>query len=347
MKNGRSITELAMELERQKSTKKDYVASTNALELQDDGEVLTIEGQGNYPVRDLAHSQIASKLNIPKKYYDMMRVDAPDLLATNVNRWFNQKGERRMIRTMDGEARAFLSQRYRPLDNYELAEAVLPTIQEMDCQVMSCEVTDTHLYLKCVTERITHEITKGDIVQAGICISNSEVGLSSLKIEPLIYRLVCTNGMIANDFAMRKYHVGRRNGDDGQDVERFYTDETRQLDDAAFWHKARDLTRAAMNEVQFKQICSKMQEATEVQIEADLVKVIDLTADKFGLNETEKSGVLQHLIKGGDLSQYGLSNAITRTSQDVAEYNRATDLERMGGDIITLSPTDWKAINAA
>ena len=31
----------------------------------------------------------------------------------------------------------------------------------------------------------------------------------------------------------------------------------------------------------------------------------------------------QYLIEGGDLSQYGLSNAVTRASQDVASYDRA------------------------
>ena len=43
----------------------------------------------------------------------------------------------------------------------------------------------------------------GDAVQAGIAISNSEVGQGSLRVEALDYRLVRTNGMI-RETAVRK-----------------------------------------------------------------------------------------------------------------------------------------------
>ena len=37
---------------------------------------------------------------------------------------------------------------------------------------------------------------------------------------------------------------------------------------------------------------------------------------------------------GSDVSSYGLINAVTRASQDVEDYNRATDLERIGGELL-------------
>ena len=75
---------------------------------------------------------------------------------------------------------------------------------------MSCEVTESHLYLKVVNKKLKAEVGIGDVVQAGFVVSNSEVGLGSLKVEPLIYRLVCKNGLIVKDFAQKKYHVGRQ-----------------------------------------------------------------------------------------------------------------------------------------
>ena len=36
-----------------------------------------------------------------------------------------------MVRTLGGTARAFLSERYRRIDNYEIAEAVLPIISDI------------------------------------------------------------------------------------------------------------------------------------------------------------------------------------------------------------------------
>jgi hypothetical protein len=40
-------------------------------------------------------------------------------------------------------------------------------------------------------------------------------------------------------------------------------------------------------------------------------------------------------------------NAVTRASQDEADYDAATDLERVGGQLITLAPTEWRALNSA
>jgi hypothetical protein len=78
-----------------------------------------------------------------------------------------------------------------------------------DARFESTELTPTRLYLKVVTPRVQIEIQPGDIVQAGVVISNSEVGQGTLSVQPLVYRLICRNGLIAADRAMRKTHVGR------------------------------------------------------------------------------------------------------------------------------------------
>ena len=45
--------------------------------------------------------------------------------------------------------------------------------------------------------------------------------------------------------------------------------------------------------------------------------VVQLTAQSYGINSDEQEGILKYLIEGCDLSLYGLSNAVTRASQDV------------------------------
>lgn len=235
MKTGKTLTELAMELERQSTAKKDFIASTAALEMTNTGE-LALESNttfDEFPITDHAHSQIAARLDIPAKYYNRMRSGAPALLAANVNDWFHSNPERRMIRTLNGQARAFLSDRYHRLDNFDLAEAVLPILAEMGegIRIVSTELTDSRMYIKVINERLELEVKKGDVVQAGIAISNSEVGLGALKVEPLIYRLVCENGMIAQDYSKKRYHVGR-NAQEGEAYELF-RDETLKADDRA------------------------------------------------------------------------------------------------------------------
>ena len=46
----------------------------------------------------------------------------------------------------------------------------------------------------------------------------------------------------------------------------------------------------------------------------------------------------------GDLSGFGLVNAVTHYSQDVDDYDRATDFEALGGKLIELAPTEWKGL---
>lgn len=269
MKTGKTLVELATELERQSSAKKDFIASTESLEMTNTGE-LALESDTTseqFPVTDHAHSQIAARLDIPAKYYNRMKVEAPELLAANVNEWFQSKPERRMVRTLDGEMRAFLSERYRRLDNFDLAEAVLPILAEMGegIRIVSTELTDSRMYIKAINERLELKVKRGDVVQAGIAISNSEVGLGALKVEPLIYRLICLNGMVAQDYSKKRYHVGR-SADEGEAYELF-RDETLKADDHAFFLKVQDTVRAAVDVIKFSMIVEKMREATEQRIE--------------------------------------------------------------------------------
>lgn len=44
---------------------------------------------------------------------------------------------------------------------------------------------------------------------------------------------------------------------------------------------------------------------------------------------------------------YIVPNAITRMSSDVESYDRATDLERVGAQVIELPRDDWKVLAEA
>ncbi len=212
-------------------------------------------------------------------------------------------------------------------------------------RIVSTELTDSRMYIKAINERLELEVKKGDVVQAGIVISNSEVGLGALKVEPLIYRLICTNGMIAQDYSKKRYHVGR-NAEEGEAYELF-RDETLKADDHAFFLKVQDTVRAAVDVAKFSTIVERMREATEQRIEGNPVKAVEIASDHLGFSKEESAGILQHLIQGGDLTAYGLLNAITRTSQDVNDYNRCTEMERDGSRVMSLPATTWKSIAMA
>lgn len=340
MKQGKSLSQLAQELERQRQVRKDLIADTSALQVRTNesgNSRLHVDFDNTteeFAIDDNAHQQIASRLQIPYRYYERMRREFPYLLDANLNAWFRKTPEKRMLRTLDGNIRAFLSDRYRRLDNLELAEAVFPVISQMHgAEIMSCEITESYMYIKVVNHSLKAEIDVNDVVKAGLVISNSEVGLGSLKVEPLLYRLVCKNGLIVKDYAQKRYHVGRQI--EGTDTAyELYSDATLQADDKAFFMKVQDTVRTSVDEMKFHMAVDKFRATKEESIGDDPGKAVEVLADRYVLNQIEKGSIMRHLVISGDNTMFGLINAVTRASQDMEDYNRATELERLGGELL-------------
>jgi len=283
------LSALAQEIERQQQSKIDYLANTDALVMSPEHmNPIYIPTNGHrepFIANGHAHAQIAEKVGIPKRYYDRMLAEQPELLATNVNTWFTAEPEKRLVRTLDGRLRAFLSDRYRVLDNFDFMSAVLPVLHDAPrLEIVSCEVTEKRLYIKAVFPHLEREITKsvrqGDIVQGGIVVSNSEVGCGGVQVQSMLYYLACLNGMRGMT-GHRKYHVGQKQSAE-EAIQELLSDETRATDDRAFWMKIQDVVRANISREIFDREVDAVEEAVEVRIEGDPVKVVKNVQKKFG-----------------------------------------------------------------
>ena len=347
MKTGRTLVELAQELIAQQESKRDFHASTKSLTMVPSGEFQLDVNTGTemMPATSYAHAQMASKLSIPKVYYDRMLKDSPFLLANNVNHWLEKRQEETsLIRTLRGQMRAFLSNRYRIVDNHDILEMVIPELAEMGSgiEIVSCQVTDEKMYLKVINKNVEAAIAVGDPVQAGFILSNGEIGNSSISVEPFIYRLVCTNGLILKDRKQRKNHAGRVNKNAA-----LYASDTLQAIDDAFRLKIRDLVRNAINISTFQEAVTDMQGAKSNLITGNPVKAVEVTAKAIGLSENESGLVLNHLIRSGDLSKFGMLNAVARTAEDIESYDRATEIERLGSSVLYLPTSTWREVATA
>jgi hypothetical protein len=362
MKAGLSLTELAKEIERRANAKKDFVAPVSKLKIavgRERNPIALLDGKQAFAINKVAHEQFADYAGIPMAYYRRMLDNDPDLLAHNVNRWIeDKKDERRMVRTMDGTVRAVLSDKFRALENEDLAEAILPVLMQRDLMIMSCQVTESRLYIKAVDRKIERDVPTGrkigdgshvffDTLSPAITVSNSEVGRGSLLIETGIFTKMCTN-LATFETSLRKFHTGSR-AELSDQVYALLTDKTKRLTDAAVWAQTRDLVAAAFDEAKFKAVTDRLEAAVEDRIpkKADVVEVIERVGRKLGIAEGERKGILQQLIEDGDLTRYGIHSAITRYSADVDDYDRATDLERAGAKVITLNRSEWQQLAEA
>lgn len=385
MKQGKSQVDFLTALKEVQTTKRDFVADTPALtvavneaapvnlslkmaRVPDRDEVEAGGGAIAAPVETmdlsrLAVNQICQRLKIPFRYAERLFTDHPDLLANQVNALFAREPQKRMIRTLGGNVRAFLSDKFRIIDNFDVATNILPVIENIlginwGDAVRSCDVTESKMYIKVVRPDMVAEIPpppgvemgRGhnffvEKVQAGIKISNSEVGLGRVLISPSIFTERCTNYATFERDNFAAVHLGRKQGE-GADITELYSDSTKALDDAAIFAKIRDITKAALDGTLFNKHVEMLTAARtdEIPKAVNPAKVVEVIKDQKALTEAEADSIINNLIAGADLSRYGVHAAITRAAEDVESYDRATDLEVIGGQIIELAPTDWNVI---
>ena len=342
--NYESLAALAERVESMEHLKEDFRVSTDALEMDDGGEELIIRGVDDFHIQQNAHNQIAQRLNIPKAYYDRMQ-DVPGLRAQNVNAWLEHNHETRMVRTLEGNARAYLSDRYRPFDNYDFLTTALPVLEEFPgLQFKANALTDTRMYLQVVFPSMEKAVEVGDPVQWGVVFRNSEVGHSSIAIESLIWRLRCSNGMIGSSL-MKKYHVGRSIGANENDYSVFAND-TIRADVQSMRLQLRDILRASLTDDAFEKELLPMREAAGQEMSKPQT-VVERVTKRFGLSESEGESVMNNLIRDGNSTRWGLANSITALAHDLESPDRQYDVERIGNEIITLKPSEWEKINAA
>lgn len=348
MKTGRSLREVAAQIKREANERKDFVTPTDKLHFNEEGEIgFNVKGT-HYSAAPTRHClrQVCARSGIPAPYADRMAEQAKPLLAENINYWWKHAPEKRMLRTLlNGSqvARAFLSERYRPLENADLAAAILPKLENLECEVLSCEITETRFYIQAATPKVAAKLV-GDVVRAGIVISNSEVGAGSLSLEPLLYYLRCLNGMVMPR-VMQRYHIGRRNDPlfELDSAAEYFTDATREMDDRAFWMKVKDVADGLFEKPRFLQLVDKFENATEQKIKP--TEAVEEITERFKFNETESEAVLNHLIESGQPNLFGLINAVTRTATDVESYDRSIELQRVGGEILELPKSVWQKVS--
>lgn len=357
MKEGKSIDELANEIERQYFSKHDYIADSNKVAMIGPGaDTIAIEGVGNYGINDNARRQLAAKLDIPFAYFQRLQDKHPDLLRDNVNTLLQREPQTSLVRTLDGNVRAILSDRYRPLEYFDLAQAIFPVIKESGAIVQSCEITETRMYIKLLMPWLDRELPmpKGLVMGKGhtfftrkvigaLTIGNSETGHGAAFVDPGIFEEQCTNLATFRREGYAKMHIGKKiKGEDA--VTKYMSDETKRLDDATVFSSLRDIVKATMEGKVIDEIVRKMTEAREDVIDVNPAGVVEVFAKKNQFSEEEKGGLLRHLTGSGEMTRYGLQWAVTRLANDAANYDRASELERLGGNVIELPRNDWKQL---
>ncbi len=329
------------------------IVKGGGVDMTDDGVYTTDVNLAPTPIFDKG---LAKRFNIPLRYVKTLRervaVDVkesdPTLYDENMNYWLDaDKSKQHLVRgfrTDDtdslGIARAFLSNKYKTIDNYDVLMATLDGVKQAGVQIEidGADLSDKRMSLRLVCPQVKEyapEILKGyrspftgetgadnPTVFAGLVIKNSETGNGAFTIVPRLFVQVCSNGMQMTKDAMRAVHLGEQL-DEG--IIR-WSDDTQRRELDLITSKTRDAV-ATFLDVDYMQ--TKIIELKSLA-EADVVnapKTIQRVAKKTHWSEDEQESILTHFIQGGDTSALGIAQAVTSVAQTVKSPDRQDELE--------------------
>jgi hypothetical protein len=340
MKKGHDIRQVVQQINKDVKYKKDYIVTLNALEVKTSNNTYPnlefTDAPDQYSLTDHSMNQLCGKLEIGTQYLRKCLPVSQELVAHNLNFWIkNTKSKELMVRTIERDsdeflsntARAVCSNRYKRIDNDVVVTHSLNKLMDLGLDIKYVNYDRDTLNVTAVNPKVEGEVSKGDVVQSGVTITNSEIGSGSLIIQPFIYRLVCTNGMVAPRYLNRFYskHVGKIIIDPSQDDQYITIIDKMQ--------KQIDLVND--NEV-WKESFQKLKDSTKQTINSH--QIVELVK-KQGVTESERAQIferLNHYV--GDTfttTKYDLANAITNLGNDEEKSDqRARFFQELGGLIV-------------
>jgi len=169
-----------------------------------------------YAFNESSYKQLCSLLGIPAKYLATCPVDGPGGQKAQVENRIEQHGGKELLvrvrnapmdvdgKKVAGVVRAVLPGNYTPFDNRHMVTSLRSAIaQAGEFKLQASNITDPRSSEKALQIRMTREETfeigelgLNDPHQVGFHAVTSEVGLQHLSVSALVWRLVCTNGMM-------------------------------------------------------------------------------------------------------------------------------------------------------
>jgi hypothetical protein len=159
----------------------------------------------------LPHAQrlISNRLGVPHQYINRC---PSGLQAKNLNHWLTQQDDEKemFIRFENDAVRAVFSKRYQTIDNTDVLNRLDQLGFGLETEVHA-QIDPQFMSLSLPDESKSFLVKRGDSITPAITISNSEIGLSSLKIESAFWRLICTNGLISKASVTSSFrHISKR-----------------------------------------------------------------------------------------------------------------------------------------
>ena len=303
----------------------DQILPVSRLRATTDG-FIEVPDAGNLSLTEWSRRQLATLLGIRWDRWFASELVVPADRAEEINRRLRRLGGEWQIRSRrwaadepavgDGVLRAFVGPGYAPIDDlrvFDTLHRVLPA-QLDEFRFVRLDLTpQSSQYAVVSLTEVDLGVRGPDRHRNGFLIANSEVGARSLSILTWIWRLVCTNGMVAAASQLFRMIHRRRKAEsiDGKIAEAF-----RLLPEK--WERAASILRRAR------------QDTTE-----DPGAAIQVLLETNPHLRPMSNAVYEAFEEDPEPNRFGIVQAFTRAAQHFTPERRLM-LEEFAGEVAAM-----------
>jgi hypothetical protein len=229
------------------------------------------------------------------------------------------------------------------MDNLDALTAALEGVREAgaDVEIRSCDLSERRMTVKLVAPSIQvlaplllegyrnpwSRVPNSElpVIFAGLVLGNSETGNGAFTLKPRAEVQICGNGMVMDAAqSIRSVHLGGKLEEGQID----WSADTQRKQAAVISARTRDAVATFLSEewltTQIRALEEKVKPVTDAQ------RVVTVVCRQLQFTEEHTKGILDHFIRGSQLSTAGLMGAVTSYSQDVTDPDEANMIEAQG-----------------
>lgn len=333
MKSMFSPMELTTQIKNNQEKKADFIHPCSGMFVMNDGNKMKIyventpEGvDENLNLSSNALRQLLQRSDTPQKFSKKLMRQSPETLAVIINLWLEERADKKlMIRTMEGKARAVLSENYRRVENEHVALVTIRSLAKVPCGVIrSTAITDLRMYIRISTPEFQVETCFGPL-EFGAVVTNSEVGAGGISVHTMAYlpdRDIAF--LIAENKLVSKF------------ISEIISDKSNAQSrmDAVF--------SGVMSDEAMKDVVLKFQQAHDDVI--TMTKPDFMKAMRKAFPGLPCGRVIELLPSSKQLSRQDLVLAIAEHAQEINDFDEIFNVEIWAGKILEMPRDAWREV---
>ncbi len=299
------------------------------------GAMEVVFGGQRGAVHKHALGQVAQRAGVPTQYLVELVASKDEwkkeLAGQILNRHYGQ-GEtdtRFLLRSVKGQVRGFLSDKYRRLDSRPLLEAFAEECNKVGAVPVDGISSDTRVSLRALNPTV-YEPVPGEAVAFGVEWHNSDFGAGAHSLRAFMLRVWCLNGATMEN-AMAQVHLGRGISDDVELSKRTY-----DLDTRASISALRDVVGGLLSHRKIEAGIATVRaaadkEVTWAAVAPQLSKAL-LKGELKGVRDAYESQDVYNLPPGQTM--WRVSNALSWIAGSTEDADRKLELQRLAGQVL-------------